>query len=452
MFIEKIKSEGLSHLSYVIGDGSEAAVIDPRRDCEVYIRCARERGMRITHIFETHRNEDLISGSPILSAMTGAPVHHGPNPDRPVTYAETVREGDCFAMGDLKIAVLETPGHTYDHVAYVMTDRNYDDGPIGVFTGDALFVGDVGRTDFYPDRAEEVAGLLYDSLKKLTKLGDQALIYPAHGAGSVCGSGVATREFSTIGHERRNNPRLQIDDRDAFIHAKLAESHYYPPYFKTMERLNVEGASAADLLPVPRPITAAEIEKGAFDRIIDVRSITSFMGAHWPGSLALPVAMLSSFAGWFLTEDDRLSLVADDPAQGERAARFLSRIGFDRVVGVFTGVVGAAAAGREFATLEAVDHETVANRLNERAADWTLLDVRSLEERQEKHIEPSRHIYVGELAGRIDELDSKKAYTVMCASGARATIAAAFLKANSFAKVDIFLGSMGAWTAHHDSR
>ena len=226
MLLEKIKTPGLAHLSYLVGSGGQAAVIDPRRDCAIYVEKARAAGLEITHIFETHRNEDLVSVAPILADMTGATVLHGPNPEQPIVYAQTVRDGDCFTIGQLNIQVLETPGHTDDHLAYALFDTAYPDKAVGVFTGDALFVGDVGRTDFYPERREEVAGLLYDSLQKILALGDQAIIYPAHGAGSVCGSSMAEREFSTVGHERVNNPRLQMTDREAFIRFKVSENHY----------------------------------------------------------------------------------------------------------------------------------------------------------------------------------------------------------------------------------
>ena len=229
MILEKIKSDGLAHLSYFLGSGSEACVVDPRRDIEVYLSAARRNGMRIVHIFETHRNEDLVSGAPALAEATGAVVWHGPNPDEPIRYAETAREGDVFEVGSALVRVLETPGHTFDSVSYVLFDQAYDNGAVGVFTSDALFIGDVGRTDFYPDRKREVAGLLFDSLRKIEAVGDQAILYPAHGAGSVCGSGMADREFSTIGHERANNARFVMDDREAFIEAKVAEHHDQPP-------------------------------------------------------------------------------------------------------------------------------------------------------------------------------------------------------------------------------
>ncbi|NNC73702.1 MAG: MBL fold metallo-hydrolase [Sphingomonadaceae bacterium] len=450
MLIEKIKSDGLAHLSYLIGDGGKAAVIDPRRDCEIYVKRAREHGLEITDIFETHRNEDLISGAPVLAEMTGAKVWHGPNADGEVRYAETVREGDCFAFGDIELRVLETPGHTFDHVCYAIHDKGYEDGAVGVFTGDALFVGDVGRTDFYPDQAEKVAGLLFDSLRKIEALGDQAIIYPAHGAGSVCGSGMASREFSTVGHERKNNPRLQIRDRDEFIAAKVAENHYYPPYFNTMERLNLVGGDAAPRIDLPPVLTLDELAECDADRVVDVRPITSFAGAHWPGALSLPESMISAFAGWFLDEDDRLALFAEAEEQAEAAAVHLRRIGYDRLVGVYTGLAPAVAEGKPFARIAYVDHETVAERLDEGRNDWTLLDVRAIDEVEDYAMEGAEHIYVGELNKRLGELDCDRHYTTMCASGARATVAAGWLASNGFEHVDIFLGSVGAWRAHHD--
>ncbi|WP_372887902.1 MBL fold metallo-hydrolase, partial [Psychrobacter sp.] len=271
MLLEKIKTSGLSHLSYLVGSGVQAAVIDPRRDCAIYVEKARAAGLEITHIFETHRNEDLVSGAPVLAAMTGATVLHGPNPEQPVVYAETARNGDCFSIGQLEIRVLETPGHTDDHLAYALFDTAYPDKAVGVFTGDALFVGDVGRTDFYPERRREVAGLLYDSLQDILALGDQAIIYPAHGAGSVCGSGMAEREFSTVGHERVNNPRLQITDRETFIDFKTSENHYQPPYFRLMERLNMEGGEAPPVVMRPRNLSLKQLHDCDADHLIDIR-------------------------------------------------------------------------------------------------------------------------------------------------------------------------------------
>ena len=449
MLLKKIKTPGLSHLSYLLGSGGQAAVIDPRRDCAIYVEKARAAGLEITHIFETHRNEDLVSGAPILADMTGATVLHGPNPEQPIVYAETVRDGDCFAIGQLEIRVLETPGHTDDHLAYALFDTDYPEKAVGVFTGDALFVGDVGRTDFYPDRREEVAGLLYDSLQNILALGDQAIIYPAHGAGSVCGSGMAEREFSTFGHERLNNPRLQITDRDAFIQFKINENHYQPPYFRLMERLNMEGSDAPPSVLRPRNLSLQQLNSCDADHLIDIRGPMAYASGHLPGAMSLPVGMISAFAGWFIGEGESLALIASDEEQLATAMEHLVRIALDNVVGGYVGVVPAAAQGQEMEQTLMIDTSEIEDRLNN-AENWTLLDVRDADERATTAIEGSQHIYVGELNERWRELDKNHHYTLMCASGARATVAAGWLASRGFDKLDIYLGSMGAWTATHD--
>ena len=195
MFLEIVKSAGLSHLSYLIGDKGVAAVIDPRRDVDAYLDLADRHDARISHIFETHRNEDYVIGSLELASRTGASVYHGRAAGK--SYWHTTGQGDSFGLGSVRLRVLETPGHTLDSISLALYDMDWsEDDAVAVFTGDALFIGDVGRTDFYPDRKAEVAGLLYESIHdKLLPLGDHVLLYPAHGAGSVCGSGMAKREI-----------------------------------------------------------------------------------------------------------------------------------------------------------------------------------------------------------------------------------------------------------------
>lgn len=447
MFIELIRSEGLSHLSYLIGGDGKAVVIDPRRDCQLYIEQAAALGCRITHIFETHRNEDLISGAPVLAALTGARVLHGPNAAEPIQYADTVTEGDRFSTGEVRIDVLETPGHTDDSVSYVIRDQSYGEDAVAVCTGDALFVGDVGRTDFYPHRASQVAGLLFDSLQKLLRLPDHVQVLPAHGAGSVCGDNMANRDFSSIGYERVHNKMLQITDRESFITAKLDEHHYQPPYFRLMERLNIEGGTAVRQPLVPTPLDLAafqDVSKQA--TLIDVRNVTSYLGAHIPGSLALPVGMLASFAGWFLNPEDDLVLIAEDDTQAAAAARHLVRIGFDRIQGYFAlPIPGWAANALSFGTAPAIGVGEVSQRVNQQPDGWQLLDVRSETEVSDGMIEGAKHLYVGHVLAEIDTLPRDVHYTVMCASGARATVAASVLLSQGFKRVDVFMGSMGAW-------
>jgi hydroxyacylglutathione hydrolase len=209
MIFERIKSEGLAHLSYFIGSEDEAVVIDPRRDCQVYVDLARREGMTIKYIFETHRNEDYIVGSLELKNLTEAEIYHGRGLE--FKYGNFVDDGQGFSFGKLKLTALHTPGHTDESMSYTLADLETGKEPVMVFTGDALFVGDVGRTDLYgPEEAPRMASNLYDSIfNKILPLGDQVILCPAHGAGSVCGGAISKREYSTLGLERIYNPVLQ---------------------------------------------------------------------------------------------------------------------------------------------------------------------------------------------------------------------------------------------------
>lgn len=447
MFIETIKTHGLAHLSYVVGDGIAAAVIDPRRDIGVYEEIAQEYGVAITHIFETHRNEDLVTGSEDLARRTGAVVLRGPTDEYDVPYARTVCDGEQVHLGEASLTVLETPGHTLDSISIIVRHNETGKSVLGVFTGDALFVNDVGRTDFYPDRAEEVAGLLYNSLHvKLLPLGDQTIVYPAHGAGSVCGQSMANRDFSTIGYERTHSPRLSLSRTD-FIKAKMGEHHDHPPYFRKMEDINASSGPGLDLnviKPAPMAVEtfASELENGLI--AVDLRMAECFAGGHVPGSLALPAAMLASFAGWLLPYDVPIGLIAASPKQAERGVRDLARIGYDRVAGYLDGVVkGWAVSGRSVDRISAIEGPEFKQR-HDSGPEFILLDVRAKPEFDQEHLEGATHIFLGELPGRLDELDSEKEIITFCGSGQRAIIAASVLKRAGFGKVTVNWGSMGA--------
>ncbi len=445
MFLEKIKSEGIAHLSYILGDGSEAAVIDPRRDCQIYIDTAAANGMRITRIFETHRNEDYVIGSQDLARKTGAAIHHGGKLD--FAYGEKVSEGDSFTLGELKLEILETPGHTDESISIVVKDSNFRDDAVAVFTGDALFIGDVGRTDFFPDRADEVAGLLYDSIfDTILPLGDQTILYPAHGAGSVCGGGLASREFSTLGYERRNNPVLQKTDRTEFIEYKVNEHHYLPAYFKKMEEYNQHGPPPLEALPVPPPLSAAEVKAAGEDGavILDLRSPEAYAGAFIPDSLAIPVEMVPAYAGYLLEYGRDIILIPDSEEQVSRAVVHLTRLGFDCVSGYLKGGMHSwEVAGYDYERIGAVHAADLERRLKENT-DLTLLDVRQIDEYSEARLAGSTHIFLGELPDRLDELDRAKPIVTFCGSGQRAIIAASILKKNGFDQVEDSLGSMQA--------
>jgi hydroxyacylglutathione hydrolase len=267
MIFECIKSEGLAHLSYFIGSEDEALVIDPRRDCQVYIDLARRKGMKIKYIFETHRNEDYIIGYLELKCLTDAKTYHGIGVD--FKYGNYLDDGQEFSFGSMKLTALHTPGHTDESMSYILVDLDTGQEPIVVFTGDALFIGDVGRTDLYgPKEAPRMASNLYDSIfNKILPLGDEIILCPAHGAGSVCGGTIAKREHSTLGLERIQNPVLQKTEKEEFVKFKVEEKLEFPPYFEKMEQNNLQGPPLLQDFPVPELLSPeefkAEMEKGA---------------------------------------------------------------------------------------------------------------------------------------------------------------------------------------------
>ncbi len=448
MFLEKIRSEGLAQLSYLVGDGGRAAVIDPRRDCAIYREIADRQGVQITHIFETHRNEDFVVGSCELAEMTGATILHGA--ELPFEYGRTAGEGDVYRFGDISLRVLKTPGHTDESLSLVLADCSFSDHPLAVFTGDALFIGDVGRADFFPERAEEVAGLLYNSIfKKILPLGDQVLLYPAHGAGSVCGSGMASREFSSLGYERRFNPSLQVEGREDFIRMKVSEKHYYPPYFKQMEKLNLVGPPRLAALPRPAPLTAdafaAKMDEGMV--ALDTRSPEAFSGAYIPRSLAIPLDMIPAYAGWFLPYDREIGLVVQNFADVKPAVRYLTRLGYSKTVAYLDeGLHGWEVSGRHYGRIPAIYAGELKTRIDQ-GKDFVLLDVRKAEEIAASRLPGSTAIFLGEVPDRLDEIPRNKPIVTFCGSGRRAIIAASILKQNGFAEVENCLGSMAACQA-----
>ena len=447
MIFERIKSEGLAHNSYFLGAGGSAAVIDPRRDIQVYLDLARRHGIIIKYIFETHRNEDYVIGSLELAAPTGAAIYHGPWLD--FKYGQILKDGQEFTLGKLRLTAIQTPGHSDDSMSYVITDLATGSAPVMVFTGDALFVGDTGRIDFGGlGNAPRMASNLYDSIfNRLLVLGDGVIIYPAHGSGSLCGSRIADREESTLGLEKLQNPALKYSDKDSFIRHKVAEIHEKPPYFAMMEKINLEGPPLLNGLPSPRPLSPAEfkseMQKGAL--VIDTSLPAAFGGAHIQGAYNIWLSGLPGFAGWFLAYDKPLLLVLEDDAQLDEAVRFLTRLGYDNIPAYLKGGIEAWYDFSYF--VEKLDlitvHELKAKI--DKAESFTLLDVRSQDEWEAGHIAGAKHIYVGHVEQKLAEIPSDKPVVVICNIGRRASIAASLLLRAGYSRVSNVLGSMAAW-------
>jgi hydroxyacylglutathione hydrolase len=445
MIIRKISSEGISHNSYFISAGGLAAVVDPRRDCEVYLELAGELGVRITHIFETHRNEDYVIGSLELASRTGAAVYHGHRME--FSYGNKVKEGDNLLIGAVEIKVLETPGHTFESISLVVTDTEVSGVPFAVCTGDALFAGEVGRTDFFgPDRRAEVSELLYDSIwKKILPLGDGTIVLPAHGAGSVCGSDIGDHELTTIGYEKKTNPLLALSKED-FIRKKVTEHHYLPPYFKKMEMLNKEGPSILHHLPDLRPYSVKEIKEFPGEaQVLDIRSPTSFAGGHIPGSLSIWKDGIPAFAGWFLTCDAPIILVDDFNCGLAEISRHFVRLGYDNLQGYLAGGFPEYfKSGSPVGHIQAWSvHDLVREREKE---DLFLLDVRDIANvKKYGRVPGAHHIYIGELPGHLGEVPKDRMVAAYCDAGFKGSIAVSILAANGYSRLANILGGMGAY-------
>ncbi|HUL62886.1 MAG TPA: MBL fold metallo-hydrolase, partial [Methanocella sp.] len=301
MIFLRFISEGLAARSYLIGSGREAVVVDPRRDVDEVLEAARARCVKIRYVLETHRHEDFVLGSTAVRAATGAPVCRGESPA--VKYADRrLKDSETLRIGGLLIKALETPGHTPDSLSFALYEAGRPDVALMAFSGDALFAGSCGRVDLNGEgRKAESAELLYRSLhEKLLPLGDQAILCPAHGAGSVCGRGISDRDEATIGSERTTNRWLAYD-RETFVREKVAESPPFPPYFRLMERLNSDGPPPLPEAPVPAGVgQLGQALREEATCLVDTRMPTAFAGGHVPGSLSIFLDGMAAYPGWLI--------------------------------------------------------------------------------------------------------------------------------------------------------
>ncbi|MFB0562371.1 MAG: rhodanese-like domain-containing protein [Candidatus Lokiarchaeia archaeon] len=446
MIFEKIKSEIIAHNSYFVGSGNQAAVIDPRRDIDAYLELADEHNVKITHIFETHRNEDYVIGSLELTNVVGAEIYHCDKLD--FSYGNGVKNGDKFEIGMLKLEILETPGHTDESISITLKDRESSNEVYMVFTGDALFAGDVGRTDFFKDRMEETAAKLYDSIfNKLLPLGDGVIVCPAHGKGSVCGGAIGDLEYTTIGYEKKTNAALQLKNKEEFVSKRSKIELEMPPYFKKMEMYNKEGPPILYGLPHLKELNIAEVKeyqkKGA--QIVDARMPTAFSGGHIPNSISIWRKGLPLFVGWMLNYEDPIIFITDLNRQLDEIVRYCIRLGYDNLLGVLAGGFSTWYKGAQ-----KIGHVNTwtAHDLKQQHDDesFFILDVRDKNKwEQEGHIEGAHQIWVGELKERLGEVPKDKHIIVYCDSGYKTSIAVSILKMKGYDKVTNMLGGFMAW-------
>jgi hydroxyacylglutathione hydrolase len=445
MLFQTVKSEIVSHLSYIIGNNNEAAVIDPRRDCKIYLKIAKNWGAKIKYIFETHRNEDYVTGSLELEKLTGATIFHGP--ELPWGFGKIIQDKQEIKIGSLKIKALHTPGHSLDSTSYVLFDLESGEEPVMVFTGDTLFVGDVGRTDFLGEKMTPVMSeKLYDSIHhKLVSLGDGVIVYPAHGSGSVCGGNIRQREISTIGIEKKTNPVLKLN-KDDFIKEKTTEQHQTPPYFKKMEEYNLNGPPILGEIPNPHPLTPLEFKKTAEKSyIIDTRTPAAFGAAHIKNSFSLTPKRLLN-VGWVADYNKPILLVVEDLHALDFAADNLFRLGLDKIEGYLEGSIEAwYKQGLPISKNGLLSvHEL--KKMIDTNQEITILDVRREKEWTNGHIKGAMRIYLGHLPKHTDEIPGDKPIVVMCKTGNRSSFGASILLRAGFEKVYNCLGGIDAWT------
>ncbi|MDB5041098.1 MAG: beta-lactamase domain protein [Candidatus Eremiobacteraeota bacterium] len=440
----------LAHASYLIGSEGIAAVVDPQRDIGIYLDEAERRGLRIAYVIETHLHADFVSGHRELAAITGASIYVGAAAGARFPHVG-VKDGDTLSLGTGHLTFLATPGHTLESICVLVTDLARSDEPLAVLTGDTLFIGDVGRPDLSGDRSpQDLAGMLYDSLHaKLLTLPDAVAVYPAHGAGSLCGRQMRPERSSTIGEERRSNYALRVAGRDEFVRLLTAELPERPSYFARDVEINRAGAAPLGELLPPAALRPGEVltrqDQGAL--VLDTRAETDFGAAHVPGAVNIGLAgSYASWAGIVIGLDRDVVLVADDHERLRESQLRLARVGIDRVVGALAD--GMAAWTREDLPVEHVPQITV-----ERLAalidgdDVQTIDVRRSLEWEQGHVARAVHKPLNTLAAALRDLDPARPTAAYCKGGYRSSIATSLLQRAGFSDVMNVAGGFDAWLA-----
>src|SRR5215813_3226125 len=454
MYFEQFYLGCLAHASYMIGSRGEAAVVDPQRDVEIYLRAAEEHGLKIRHIFETHLHADFVSGHKELAARTGAQIYIGEQAKATFPHVE-VRDGSVVSFGRCKISVLETPGHTPESICLVVTDREKRSAPWAVLTGDTLFIGDVGRPDLSKAHTpQQLAAMLYDSLhNKLMTLADDVLVYPAHGAGSLCGRNMRAERSSTIGTERLTNYALQIRTRDEFVQQLTTNLPSRPEYFAKDAEINRGGAAALDELPKLAAIPAETLKQLIAEGVpaLDVRPTEAFAVGHVPGSINIALSgQFASWAGSLLGLSSRPVLIADTNEQIEEARVRLARVGMEDLRGYLQdGVAGWKEAGWATSSIEQLSVRGLHEQLRERPRDTRLelqvLDVRREGEWQAGHLEQAQLWPLDRLKDSLPPINKDAAIAVHCKSGYRSMIACSLLMRAGYRNVRNVVGGFDAW-------
>ncbi len=463
--VKRFYDPKLAQVSYMIGstDTRSAAIIDANRDVDQYIRSAAEEGLAITHVTETHIHADFVSGSRELAARTGAQLYLSDEGDADWKYAFAaeagavpLRDGDTIEVGSVRLTAVHTPGHTPEHLMFLVTDTAVIDEPLAAVTGDFVFAGDVGRPDLL-ERAARVVGsmdsaarALFGSLQRLRAHPDHLQIWPGHGAGSSCGKGIGALPQTTLGYERRTNWALRPMSEDEFVQRVLEGQPAPPTYYAEMKRINKEGPRPLDSIARPERVTldrlAALLSDGA--TVVDTRSAADFAEAHLVGSINIPMSRsFTTWAGWLLPYTRDFFLIIEQRCGQclQDAVHDLAMIGLDRLGGYADADVIAQwqARGGKVGRIAQVDATTLARQRE--TGEVEVLDVRSAAEFAGGHVPGARNVPLGDLSGSLDALPTDRPIIVHCQGGARSAIAASLLDAHGFSQVRNLAGGFNEW-------
>ncbi|MGZ4815395.1 MAG: MBL fold metallo-hydrolase [Terriglobales bacterium] len=442
----------LAHASYLVSSEGVAAVIDPQRDVDIYLEVAKQKCVKIEHIIETHVHADFVSGHLELAQRTGAKIYLGEGAGARFPHV-AVKDGDSIQFGKCRLDFLQTPGHTVESVCIALTDQGDPSRPKALFTGDTLFVGDVGRPDLSANHTpQQLAELLYRSLhEKLLRFPEDTEIYPAHGAGSLCGRQMSSEHSSTIGKEKRSNYALQARSSDEFIRLLTDGLPPRPEYFGRDVELNREGARPLDHIPPPKPVPAEDVlrlqNEGAI--VLDTRPAMQFAVAHVPGSVH--IALSGQYASWaarILGLDKRIILVGEDADHLRESQMRLARVGIENVQAYLEdGITGWMNAGYKLDYIPQLTVQEFAGLLRKEPERIAVLDVREPGEVAAAAMENSVRIPLGQLPGRTGELSTDKLLVVHCKGGYRSSIATSILRRAGFRDIANLTGGFDAWQA-----
>ena len=460
MLLKYFYDDKIAHASYMVGCQAtgEAIVIDPGRDLSPYLAVAAEQDMKIIATTETHIHADFVSGSRELAEQTRAKLYLSDEGDENWKYQflagydhELVKDGSTFMVGNIKIEVMHTPGHTPEHISFIITDTAGADEPMGIFTGDFVFVGDIGR----PDLLEEAAGItgtaepgarqMFKSLQRFKQLPDYMQVWPAHGAGSACGKALGAIPSSTVGYEKLFNASLSFDDEDKFVKALLAGQPEAPKYFAMMKKLNKVGPAVLKGLPEPAKMDPGQLQ-ALLDEgvtIIDTRSADEFAAGHISGTINIPADnAFTNWAGWFLSYDKPFYLIAS-PSTIKQAVHDLIYIGLDNIGGYFEPSVVAAWPQQE--SYGITNPIEIADKVA--SGEVTVVDVRAASEWDEGHIPGAKHLMLGYLPDHVQEVPTDKPVVVHCRTSGRSAIGASVLQAKGVTNVLKMQGGYVEWAA-----